>query len=171
MASMSAFESGGCHRDGRLDGSEGGSTATTTSALPATVQEPHCKAAGLGDAALVKTWRPPEVCHWRGLAQGATTIIHSEVDLIAAALDCPASSGIDFAKSNVVVTGRALSPATVGIDAYDDGKKITFVSRQREPCPKEVPAMPITVPIAFLIPAGELRTFGDAMCTQHYKCP
>lgn len=97
--------------------------------------------------------------------------MRTEAELVAGALDCPASSGIDFAKSNVVVTGRALSPATLGVDVYDDGQKVTFVSRQRGSCPNEYPPMPITIPIAFLIPAGEARTFGDAMCKQAYNCP
>jgi hypothetical protein len=96
--------------------------------------------------------------------------MRTEADLLAGALDCP-SSGIDFGKSNVVVAGRSLSPATVGIDVYDDGQKLTFVSRQRDSCPKEYPPMPITIAIAFLIPAGEARTFGEAMCKQAYKCP
>ncbi|MDB5213269.1 MAG: hypothetical protein JWO86_1196 [Myxococcaceae bacterium] len=158
-----------CHRTGRVDpASDGGATSTSTSST--VVELPRCKAEGLGTATLVKPWQPPTACHWRGLAHGATTIIHSEADLIAGALDCPAS-GVDFAKSSLVVTGRALSPATVGIDVYDDGKKVTFVSRQRDSCPNEVPPMPITVPLAFLVPAGETRTFAEATCKQVYTCP
>lgn len=160
-----------CHRDGRVDFlSEGGATSTPATATAATADPPHCKAEGLGAARLVTAWKPPEACHWRGLAHGATTIMRTEADLVAGALDCPAS-GVDFAKSNVVVAGRSLSPATVGFDIYDDGKTATFVSRQRDSCPKEYPPMPITVPIAFLIPAGETRTFGEATCKQPWKCP
>jgi len=157
-----------CHRNGHVDSaSDGGTTATATGA-PVT-EAPRCKADGLGAAKLVKTWKPPEDCHWRGLAHGATTIVRSEAHLIAGALDCPAS-GIDFTKDSIVVAGHTLSPATVGIDVYDDGQKITFVSRQRDSCPKEYPPMPITVPIAFLIPAGESRTFDEATCKQAWKC-
>jgi hypothetical protein len=159
-----------CHRNGRVDSlSDSGTSGSTATATTAT-EPPRCKADGLGAAKLVNTWKPPEACHWRGLAHGATTIMRTEADLVAGALDCPAA-GVDFAKNNVVVTGRALSPATVGVDVYDDGQKVTFVSRQRDSCPSEYPPMPITVPIAFLIPAGETRTFGDAMCKQAWKCP
>ena len=156
-----------CHRTGRVDPvSDGGATATAVGP-----ELPRCKPDGLGAAKLVTTWKAPEACHWKGLAHGATTIMRNEADLIAGALDCPASSGVDFTKNHVVVTGRALSPATVGVDVYDDGQKVTFVSRQRDSCPNEYPPMPITVPLAFLIPADETRTFGEAMCKQPWKCP
>ena len=159
----------GCHRNGRVDSAaDGGTTATATAT--AVAEAPRCKADGLGSAKLVKTWKPPEDCHWKGLAHGATTVMRNEADLRAGALDCP-TSGVDFAKDSVVVAGRALSPATVGVDVYDDGQKVTFVSRQRDSCPNEYPPMPITVPIAFLIPAGETRTFGEATCKQAWKCP
>ena len=164
-----------CHRDGRVDSiSEGGAprTATTTpSTATAAAGPPRCKAEGLGAAKLVEPWKPPDGCHWRGLAHGTTTIIRSETDLIAGAMDCTATSGVDFAKTNLVVSGRTLSPATVGIDVYDDGKTLTFVSRQRDSCPKEYPPMPITIPLALLIPTGEARVFADAMCKQEWKCP
>lgn len=168
-----------CHHTGRVDSSsDSGSTttgnamgtATATATAAAVTEAPHCKADGLGAARLVTAWKPPEGCHWRGLAHGATVIMHNEADLVAGALDCPAS-GVDFTKNDVVVAGRALSPATVGVDVYDDGKKVTFVSRQRGPCPKEYPPMPITIAVAFLIPAGETRTFDEATCKQAWKCP
>jgi len=166
-----------CHRSTPADSaSDGGASSTSTSTsstkTSGAAEASRCKADGLGTAKLVTTWKPPEACHWKGLAHGATTIMRSEADLVAGALDCPesASSGIDFTKNNVVVTGRALSPATVGVDVYDDGQKITFVSRQRDSCPNEAPPMPITVPIAFLVPAGASRTFGEAMCKQPWKC-
>ena len=172
MASLSLGVLAACHRDGRVDSlSEGGATATPSTATAAAAGPPRCKADGLGAAKLVDPWKPPDSCHWRGLAHGSTTIMRSEADLFAGALDCTASSGVDFAKSNVVVSGRSLSPATVGIDVYDDGKKVTFVSRQRDSCPKEFPPMPITVPLAFFVPAGEARTFAEATCKQERKCP
>jgi hypothetical protein len=160
----------GCTRSkGGAAISDGGTAATTTTSKPAA---PACKAEGLGGAKLVTTWKPPESCHWKGLAAGAVTIVHNEADLDAAALDCPGvRSGVDFAKNDVVVTGRTLSPATLGVDVYDDGQKVTFVSREREPCPHEYPPIPVTVPVAFLIPAGRTRTFADASCKQEYKCP
>jgi len=163
-----------CHRSAPADSaSDGGATtATKTTATTTGAESSRCKADGLGAAKLVTTWKAPESCHWKGLAHGATTIMRSEADLVAGALDCPesASSGVDFTKNSVVVTGRALSPATVGVDVYDDGEKVTFVSRQRDSCPNEHPPMPITVPLAFLVPAGASRTFGEATCKQPWRC-
>jgi hypothetical protein len=174
MASMALAA---CGRGGRPEKiADGGTSAIATNATTAStaVTEPalpRCKAEGLGAAKLVDPLKLPDSCHWRGLAHGSTTIMRSEADLAAGALDCTTSSGVDFAKNNVVVSGRSLSPATVGIDVYDDGKKLTFVSRQRGSCPNEYPPTPITIPLALLIPAGETRTFADAMCKQEYKCP
>ena len=174
VASIAVAALVACHRDTPVDSAtDGGATSTkTTGTTAAGAEAPRCKADGLGAAKLVTTWKPPEACHWKGLAHGVTTIMRNEADLVAGALDCPesTSSGVDFKKNSVVVTGRALSPATVGVDVYDDGQKVTFVSRQRESCPNEYPPMPITVPLAFLVPAGESRTFGEATCKQPWKC-
>ncbi len=176
---ITSFAVAACSRGGHAETStdsgasaNGNAGANTTSASTAATAPaiPRCKADGLGAAKLVDLWKPPDTCHWRGLAHGSTVIMRSEADLVAGALDCP-QSGIDFAKNNVVVTGRALSPATVGVDVYDDGRKVTFVSRQRDSCPNEYPPTPITIPVAFLIPHGDDRTFAEAMCKQAYKCP
>lgn len=157
-----------CNRSSR--GGAASDAGSTTSA--ATPTEPACKPDTLGAAKLVTPWKPPAACQWRALAAGAKTFVHSEADLIAAALDCQSNhSGIDFTKSTLVVTGHTLSPATVGVDVYDDGAKVTFVSRQRSPCPAESPPMPVTIPLAFEIPAGTTRTFVEATCKQDVKCP
>jgi hypothetical protein len=106
------------------------------------------------------------------IAAGGRTFVHSEADLIAAALDCESErSGIDFAKSTLVITGQTLSPAAVGVDVYDDGAKVTFVSRLRSPCPAEPLPGPVTLPLAFEIPAGTTRTFAETTCKQNVTCP
>lgn len=77
---------------------------------------------------------------------------------------------VDWSKQSVVVTRRMLSPAMVGFDALDDGAKITFVSRQRSPCPDDPRPMPIEQTHAYVVPAGADRTFAETSCTVPTKC-
>ena len=99
---------------------------------------------------------------------GAPTWLRTDADL-AAHMPCSELQDLDLP---LLAIERTLSPATVGIDAYDDGKTITWVSRQRNPCPGEPPPMP--VPATFVFSAAGLtgdRAFAESTCTVDIKCP
>lgn len=85
-------------------------------------------------------------------------------------LGCTAASGIDFARFELRITTRTLSPAGVGTEVVDDGKTVTFVSLGRDPCPGEPPPMPMSVPVAFLLPTGATRDTAESWCKVSVSC-
>lgn len=81
------------------------------------------------------------------------------------------AKNVDWKVNALLVTRRNLSPATVAIDALDDGKVVTFVGHQRPNCPSDPRPMPIQKDYAYLLPAGATRTFAEANCTLERTCP
>lgn len=78
---------------------------------------------------------------------------------------------VDWSKHSLLVTRRVVSPATVGFDALDDGAKVTFVGRQRSPCPDDPRPMPMEQTLAYPIPVGGDRAVAETVCTVPTKCP
>lgn len=126
-------------------------------------------ALGLGSATALAPWRPPAGCTPRG---GETTVLRAAAEL-EARLECAggATHGFDFSKQALVAAAYTLSPAGVGLGAFDDGKTVTLVSRQRSPCPGDPMPMPMNSTAWFVLPTGGERTFGAAACTVESTCP
>jgi len=122
---------------------------------------------GLASATQVPTWKAPAGCSFNagGDARGP---IRSEEEF-RAAFTCTgtAASSIDFAQHQLVVQSRTLSPAAIGGLIVDDGTKVTYVERFREPCPSEYPPMPVPYQVMFLLPADATREFAEASCNVH----
>ncbi len=142
-------------------GPEGASKAKLCTPTPA--------ALGLAGAKPLAPWAPPPGCTFRGGADDAV-FVRTEAEL-GAQLECTgAPAGVDLTTHALFVARRMLSPAQIGTDVLDDGKALTFVARQRTTCPDDPHPMPITVPMAFLLPAGETRELKDASCTVAASC-
>ncbi len=85
--------------------------------------------------------------------------------------DPKAKLGIDWKQHQLVVTARSASPAEVGIDVYDDGKVVTFVSRQRPSCKNDPRPMPgPNTTFLYQLGAGA-RTFAEGSCNVERTCP
>lgn len=129
-----------------------------------------CGAAALGLAAAtaLAPWTPPAGCTPRG--QG-TAIVRTAAELDGR-LACAggASHGFDLASQGLVAVAYTMSPASVGLIAYDDGKTVTLVSRQRSPCPDDPLPMPMQGAAWFVLPTGGERTLADAVCTVESTC-
>ncbi len=125
-----------------------------------------CAVAG---AKQLPAWPVPQGCSVK--ASSEPTWIRTDADL-AAYLPCgPEVPEFDFPAPPLVAVQRTLSPATVGIDAYDDGTTITWVSRQRNPCPGEYPPMPVPVSYVFVASgATGDRAYAESTCTVAFKC-
>lgn len=139
---------------------------------PEPAQKPDpCGAAalGLGQATALALWTPPPGCSPRG---NGKSILRSDADL-APRLDCSAGQHhrVDFTKHALLVVDYTLSPAGAGLGALDDGRVITLVSRQRNPCPGGPMPMPMNTTAWFLLPAGGERGFADTTCTVESQCP
>lgn len=126
-------------------------------------------ALGLGAAAPLSPWKPPTGCTSRSSGTG---LVRSDAEL-AARIACAAgsSAGVDFTKTALLATTYTLSPAGVGLSAFDDGKVVTLVSRQRNSCPGEPMPMPMSMTAWFSLPAGGERSFANSVCTVPTKCP
>lgn len=146
--------------------------ATPPTGEPATAPAPPdpCGAAalGLGPAAALAPWTPPPGCSPRGDGQA---ILRSDAEL-APRLECTAGMNhlVDFTRNALLVVGYTLSPAGAGLGAFDDGKVITLVTRQRNPCPGEPMPMPMNTAAWYLLPVGAERSFADKTCTIASKC-
>jgi hypothetical protein len=125
---------------------------------------------GLGAARTLKPWAAPTTCTGTSGATGPTSI-RSEAEF-AKRFSCPAgtTSGIDFATQMLVVEDRSLSPAGAGTIIVDDGARITFIERQRSPCPDDPKPMPMDYTLGFLLPAGAERTYTSRACTLPPTC-
>ena len=125
------------------------------------VKPDTCAVAG---ATQLKAWPIPQGCSIKDA--DAPTWLRTDADL-AAHVGCGSEvPEFDFPAPPLLAITRTLSPATVGIDAYDDRKTITWVSRQRNPCPNEHPPMP--VPMSYVFVASGLtgdRAYAESTCT------
>jgi hypothetical protein len=125
---------------------------------------------GLGAARQLAPWAAPEGCTAKS---GATepTAVKSEAEFTAR-FGCPkgTKSGLDFTKQQLMVQDRTLSPAGAGTTIVDDGTKVTFIERDRSPCPGDPQPMPMNYTLGFVLPAGAERTYATRSCTLPPKC-
>jgi hypothetical protein len=125
----------------------------------------------MGKATKLAAWKPPADCTPKPV--GNVKAIGTEADALPQ-FECKGTTtklGIDFKQRQLVVTTRSFSPAQVGLDVYDDGKQITFVSRQRIPCKDDPRPMPGPDTTFLFTPASGARTFAEGSCSVATKCP
>lgn len=120
----------------------------------------------------VAAYKPPADCTPKG-GDRAPHLITSEDDARPnlACKDPKAKLGVDFKKHHLIVTSRSPSPAEVGMDIYDDGKVVTFVSRQRSPCKTDPRPMPGPNTTYLMKITSGARTFAEGSCNVERKCP
>jgi hypothetical protein len=75
---------------------------------------------------------------------------------------------IDFAKHQLMLAEFSMSPAYGGSEVVDDGSKVTFVTRDRSPCPDD--PMPMSSTLAYLLPQGAERSYQQLACTLSARC-
>lgn len=132
-----------------------------------------CMPGGLEAAHSVQMVAIPRGC--RVLAAGmimAPSVIRS-ADELARALECDANSErptIDFGKHQLMLAEFSMPPAYGGGEVFDDGSKVTFVTRDLPPCPGDPMPMPISLPLAYLLPQGAERSYQQLSCTLPVRC-
>jgi hypothetical protein len=131
-----------------------------------------CMPAGLEAASKVETIVLPRGCQVTSGSLSAPMIVRNQ-DELASAVTCEPGSqlpAIDFAKQQLHVAEFSLSPAYGGSELFDDGKTVTFVQRDRSPCPDDPLPMPIGSSLAYVMPQGSERSYAQASCTLPPQC-
>lgn len=125
---------------------------------------------GLAAARTLQPWAAPTGCTAKSGANEPTAVT-SEAEF-AARFECPkgTTSGLDFTKQQLMVQDKMLSPAGAGTTIVDDGAKVTFIERDRSPCPGDPQPMPMSYTLGFVLPAGAERSYATRSCTLPPKC-
>lgn len=132
-----------------------------------------CMPGGLESAQSVEVVRLPSGCRVTAGGPIAAPTVAGTAEELASAIECDANSErptIDFAKHQVMLVEFSMSPAYGGSEVFDDGSKVTFVQRDRSPCPDDPLPMPMQTTLGYLLPQGAQRTFHQASCTLPARC-
>lgn len=166
-----ALSSAGCGASGASTeapphtGTATESTATTTST---------CMPPDLASAHELELVRLPAGCSFVGAGTFSAPRVVSDEAALASAIECTgaSSASLDLAAGDLVIAGYTMSPAFGGLAIVDDGSTVTFVTRDRPPCPDDPMPMPMPASaLAFRLPHGSSRTFAQRACTLASRCP
>ncbi len=121
----------------------------------------------LGTSRPLVAWKPPVGCKARG-----STIALRTKGALDAEFNCPTGIAVevDLAKYVLVQVTQTMPPAAIGLEALDDGRALTLVTRFRTACPKDPQTKPTTKTAWFLVPLNGDRTVDRASCTIEMKC-
>jgi hypothetical protein len=167
LASCGARESADPPRETTTPPAGGGGGSAETPAAPTT-----CMPGELASATPVYLLRLPEGCSLSTTAQFPAPQIVRTAEELSAVLRCiGAMPELDLAAHDLIVASYTMSPAFAGSAVVDDGTTVTFVQRDRPPCPGDPMPMPMPGGVfAFLLPEGETRTWATAACTIPRAC-
>jgi len=132
-----------------------------------------CTAPGLEHAHSVPALQIPRECSATGGSFDAPRAVRSQ-DELASALSCSEGTTLpnfDMRRRDVYVLRFSMSPAYGGSEIFDDGHIVTFLTRDRPPCPGDPRPMPMESSMAFSLPHGAARTFRHLACTLPRRCP
>lgn len=165
-------ETGKRERDDKAEGgqAEGGQAEGGT---PKT--DPHaCRPANLAGAAPLRAFVPPQGCR---LGEGGTLgapLVIADAAAYGSSLQCDtaiaAPLALDFAREQLLVVTFSMSPAYAGLEALDDGSTVTFVQRDRSPCPDDPLPMPMNATVAYVIAKDATRSYAQSSCPLPAQC-
>lgn len=158
---------------GGTEGTGGGSADTTGAAGGAPLT---CTLPELAQARALSPVLIPGCSFSGGGTVSAPTVLRTAEE-VAAALRCngegqPAAStlGVDMNANDVYVVEYTMSPASAGIEAFDDGTRLTVLTRFRPNCPGDPMPMPMNSTVAWLVPKDATRTIAQASCSLPEQC-
>jgi hypothetical protein len=138
-----------------------------------TVAANTCMPEGLESGKRLEVFALPSGCTWTAPGTLAAPARISGVEPLAAALSCDATANppsFDFSTEDLELAQFSMSPAFAGVAIVDDGKTISFVMRQRSPCPDDPMPMPMASTLAYLIDKGAAREHRTLSCTLAPRC-
>lgn len=137
--------------------------------------DPHaCRPEGLASATPLRPFVPPQGCR---LGEGGTLaapLVIADAAAYGSFLQCDtaiaAPLALDFAREQLLVVSFSMSPAYAGLEALDDGSAVTFVQRDRSPCPDDPLPMPMNTTVAYVIAKDATRSYAQGSCTLPAQC-
>ena len=150
-----------------------GDTSVPPHTKTARPHENTCMPAGLESAKPLETVLLPGGCRWTAPGSLDAPARIADAAQLEAALACdpPATRpALDLAAVDLEVAEFSMSPAYAGIEAVDDGTTVTFVERQRSPCPDDPLPMPMQTTFAYRIPNDAKRVYRTLACTLPPSC-
>jgi hypothetical protein len=145
----------------------GGTTASTST------QAATCMPSGLEAAHEVEVVRLPAGCSFSGAGSLEAPVVLADEAALAAGVLCAdgASPTIALGEDQLMVARFTMSPAFGGMAIVDDGTTVTYVMRDRPPCPGDPMPMPTPASaLAYRLPRGATRTFRQLACTLPRSC-
>lgn len=132
-----------------------------------------CMPGGLEVAKPLEVVTLPSGCRWtRGGNLDAPARIADPAQLDTA-LTCDAGVAhprFDLTTHALEVVEFSMSPAYAGMAVVDDGSTITFVQRDRSPCPNDPRPMPMNTTLAYRIDKAATREHRTLACTLPPRC-
>lgn len=133
-----------------------------------------CRPANLEMAKPLRPFVLPQGCRLGDGGSLSAPLVVADAAAYASLLQCDASVAaplaVDFAGEQLLVVTFSMSPAYAGLEPLDDGTAITFVQRDRSPCPGDPLPMPMNTTAAFVSAKGAARTYAQASCTLPARC-
>jgi hypothetical protein len=131
-----------------------------------------CLPPELASAGALPPARLPEGCRFSaGGSAAAPRKIASALELAdVVSCDPGVAPAIDLDHRDLYVIEFSMSPAFGGSESFDDGTRVTFLTRFRQPCPDDPQPMPMQAYAAFQLPKDAQRTFAEAVCTLEASC-
>jgi hypothetical protein len=128
---------------------------------------------GLESAHEVEVVRLPAGCSFSGGGSLEAPAVLADEAAIAASVHCAdgTSPPIALGEDQLMVASFTMSPAFGGMAIVDDGTTVTYVMRDRPPCPGDPMPMPTPASaLAYRLPRGATRTFRQLACTLPRTC-
>jgi hypothetical protein len=145
------------------------SGASGTASAPAT-----CMPGGLEAAHEVEVVRLPAGCSFSGGGGSLEApMVIADAAALASSVTCTngTTPTIALDEDQLMVARFTMSPAFGGLAIVDDGTTVTYVMRDRPPCPGDPMPMPTPASaLAYRLPRGATRTFRQLACTLPRTC-
>lgn len=149
-------------------------TAGSSRSSDAPRRTPTCTPPGLEAARPAERFDLPMGCSFSPAGSPSAPRVIADAAGLAEVLHCPDGvtlPSLDHGTKDLYLVQYTMSPASAGISAFDDGTRVTLVTRFRPPCEGDPMPMPMNAVTSFVLPKGASRTFVEANCSLPSDCP
>lgn len=132
-----------------------------------------CMPAGLETAKALEIVKLPSGCRWANAGSFDAPARIADAAQLETALTCDAGvarPSFDLSTHALDVVEFSMSPAYGGMAVVDDGAIVTFVQRDRSPCPNDPRPMPMNTTLAYRIEKAATREHRNLACTLPPRC-